>query len=1293
LASLTTTNKTNLVAAVNEVKGQANTNATAITAETTRATGVEGSLASLTTTDKTTLVAAVNEVDAHADTNATAITAETARLTGVEGSLASLTTTVKTSLVAAINEVDSHADTNTAAIATETTNRTAADTALGVRIDLSVVGAADSYDRTDSSTSLGSMPNGQVWTTSPGGNVWGLDDGMAYSPVPYAASWAVTQTARWNVDIQAPIILGTQATSEVGLAFRFVDNPNHMHACLTLVDSTGVSVVRIVRHIGNVGKVLASVDFPLTHGETYLMRVVVVDREVQVIVDDQFVVGVSLTNDEFEVLGVNGTKHGMYMGLSDTTSRIARITIQTIPTVDRFLGGEVVQDMVYSSSIDPSIEDLHATVAYPIGRRYLPVLVAIHDFTFSETYFTADILKRLAGYGMVVMAVGLRGRNGAGGLADADGREIYDIKDALDALRVQFPRAAHRVYQSLVDYGSGAGFAAAVKLPDYFAEIISYWSPSDIGGDPTYGWYQEYVAGRTAIANMVGGTPTTMPTAYASRQHRLAAGNYTGGYLRTYHDLANTVVPPDQSSRFTAAMTTAGLSNFATPHTSNTGDTVRYLQQRPDAGTGAQISEADWNNSIAAMSHAPWAIPDTGTVRVEGFLAAKAIELWLAAGQGTADEATLVYNITGRIFTVTLLGSNYIDAYKILVHGLDPNTPVNATINGTVYTETTDEGGTATFYWNVYDWMVGPFRFDQAESSPIVFPHLEAGAWGKLQGSDSGSKYSIASSKLTATTHTTAFANPYVYIMDLDDSSFERVTGYCLHFVNTGLVKAGFANESDAFTIIRSGFQLFANNDWRVLQNAATIGPMNALSSSTEYEYWIIVADFGANIYVKGGAFTEPTLLWNENFNDNGNLNRVSPGRFVINHSGGLNMQSVEAIYLGGAFSRFASLANYFHVRPVLPQSGTGLVDGFIAANYDFTTSDVVNIYFHYTDAANCWVLRLTQGSNAMDLIEYNPALGGGFAIRATTNPTLSTTGGTSRVAVRWRGARIDAICSGTNTARLNYTTAAFNLTEGGWRLPAENSPATRVRVLPLYVPGSAMPRKTGKHATNFWFIGDSKTVGSTDTDQAGGLSGYNYMFRHLWAIGQGAGANARPNQTAQGGIQVSNIIDDTFATNIPDSLDAATDTPQKVLINLTVNDSNLTDADKTTWKTQFQTGIIDAIKNKWPEEHIEFYLARMWHRGNPTGDDRINSWVEELILENPGVCFPGIDERTFLPYTFDIATSTWVYDPAGTYTGTGGGVEIATVDGTHPGHRGYKRTAEEWYKAVTGDTLVYDGV
>ena len=71
--------------------------------------GRVGDLDDLTTTDKTSIVNAINEVDAHADTNANDITTlagDLSALDGRVGDLSDLTTTDKTSIVNAINEID-----------------------------------------------------------------------------------------------------------------------------------------------------------------------------------------------------------------------------------------------------------------------------------------------------------------------------------------------------------------------------------------------------------------------------------------------------------------------------------------------------------------------------------------------------------------------------------------------------------------------------------------------------------------------------------------------------------------------------------------------------------------------------------------------------------------------------------------------------------------------------------------------------------------------------------------------------------------------------------------------------------------------------------------------------------------------------------------------------------------------------------------------------------------------------------------------------------------------------------
>lgn len=100
LSNLTTTNKNNLVSAINEVNSSA---------------GGVGNLEDLTTTAKTSAVAAINEVNSKANTIGaltdlittakTSVVAAINELDSDIGSLAGLDTTIKTNVVAAINEV------------------------------------------------------------------------------------------------------------------------------------------------------------------------------------------------------------------------------------------------------------------------------------------------------------------------------------------------------------------------------------------------------------------------------------------------------------------------------------------------------------------------------------------------------------------------------------------------------------------------------------------------------------------------------------------------------------------------------------------------------------------------------------------------------------------------------------------------------------------------------------------------------------------------------------------------------------------------------------------------------------------------------------------------------------------------------------------------------------------------------------------------------------------------------------------------------------------------------------
>ena len=80
------------------VGGAIKANAAAISAETSRATGVEGTLSSLTTDSKANLVAAINEVDAHADANASAISGLQTAVSAIESAASNYANTSLTNV-------------------------------------------------------------------------------------------------------------------------------------------------------------------------------------------------------------------------------------------------------------------------------------------------------------------------------------------------------------------------------------------------------------------------------------------------------------------------------------------------------------------------------------------------------------------------------------------------------------------------------------------------------------------------------------------------------------------------------------------------------------------------------------------------------------------------------------------------------------------------------------------------------------------------------------------------------------------------------------------------------------------------------------------------------------------------------------------------------------------------------------------------------------------------------------------------------------------------------------------
>lgn len=161
LSNLTTTDKTSIVGAVNEVNGKAD--------------GI-GTLSSLTTTDKTSLVGAVNEVNEKTNdigTLANLTTTDKTSLVGAVnevnsnlGTLANLTTTNKSSTVGAINEVNTNLGTLSSLTTADKTSAVGAINEVKNIIENFNLSVFDTFSYTDMTTTTGTLSNRSTITVA-----------------------------------------------------------------------------------------------------------------------------------------------------------------------------------------------------------------------------------------------------------------------------------------------------------------------------------------------------------------------------------------------------------------------------------------------------------------------------------------------------------------------------------------------------------------------------------------------------------------------------------------------------------------------------------------------------------------------------------------------------------------------------------------------------------------------------------------------------------------------------------------------------------------------------------------------------------------------------------------------------------------------------------------------------------------------------------------------------------------------------------------------------------------------
>jgi hypothetical protein len=305
---------------------------------------------------------------------------------------------------------------------------------------------------------------------------------------------------------------------------------------------------------------------------------------------------------------------------------------------------------------------LYARYGFPAAGGPYPVCVLMHGFS-DGVDFSLGSIDRIAGYGLFVVAVAMRGRNASTGTPDCSGREIYDIYDAVQWARSTFPTKASASLACIAGYSGGGGnaLAAACKMPDTWTVVADHFGMSDYGYDDIYGWYnQEGGARQAVLRTWVGDAPAAYREAYQARNAVEAITNYSGGHLYLFHDMLDGVAV-SHSQRVGAAMLAAGMSNYTESYT-NVGDPVRWIHGYPD-GVPLSLTEAYW--ATAALLATAWTVPATGTHRIIGWIKNKRYQCWLRKNGTTTwgldAVATVAYGATPNLYSVTPVSGTAID--------------------------------------------------------------------------------------------------------------------------------------------------------------------------------------------------------------------------------------------------------------------------------------------------------------------------------------------------------------------------------------------------------------------------------------------------------------------------------------------------------------------------------------------------------------------------------------------------------------------------------------------------------
>lgn len=352
---------------------------------------------------------------------------------------------------------------------------------------------------------------------------------------------------------------------------------------------------------------------------------------------------------------------------------------------------------------------LKAEVNYDDAVTNAPIAVVMHGYSMSSTVAgVRPNAQRLRDAGFFAVSVTMRGREGSEGTRDSGGVEIYDIYDAVEAVKLRYAAWVNPTNIHITGYSGGGGnvLAALTRFPDYFCLGAAFFGMSDYGFDPIHGWYHcgANVGGiRTNQLDAdIGDANSTWPVVrdrYQARAAWLAASNRPCCEIHLFVNWNEPICPPINSIRFYTNATAARLPNDPPRVQLHLGTNGCYQDfNRNGLRESAELQwwphgEVNADQQAAAES---WYLPrlklgrisaprlaDHGVRIVTGWVRSQPFELWLGDGQNAVAQLTYALTPAKQEFTLKLLSQVRTVTGRLSVNTRDfSRGPLNVYLNG-----------------------------------------------------------------------------------------------------------------------------------------------------------------------------------------------------------------------------------------------------------------------------------------------------------------------------------------------------------------------------------------------------------------------------------------------------------------------------------------------------------------------------------------------------------------------------------------------------------------------------------